>query len=141
MAIQFFSEDISFQIANEELIQYWISFVLHKHDASPGDLNYIFTSNAEILKINKEFLAHDYFTDIITFNYCEGNVVSGDIYISIDTVRENAQDFEVPFGQELNRVVIHGVLHLLGFDDANEEEKALMRKKEDECLADLKNLS
>lgn len=141
MAIQFFSEDISFQIANEKLIQNWISFVLHRHDASVGDLNYIFTSNDQILQINKQFLQHNYYTDIITFNYCEENEVSGDIYISIDTVRDNAQDYNVTFEQELNRVIIHGVLHLLGFDDASDEEKALMRKKEDECIAELKNLS
>ncbi len=141
MAIQFFSEDISFQIDNEKLIQNWISFVLHRHDASLGDLNYIFTSNDQILQINKQFLQHNYYTDIITFNYCEEDEVSGDIYISIDTVRDNAQDYNVTFEQELNRVIIHGVLHLLGFDDASDEEKALMRKKEDECIAELKNLS
>ncbi|MGM0549624.1 MAG: rRNA maturation RNase YbeY [Bacteroidota bacterium] len=141
MAIEFFSEDISFQLDNEKLIQDWISFVLHKHDAVMGDLNYIFTSNREILKINKQFLGHDYFTDIITFNYCDADVVSGDIYISIETVEENAKDFDVVFQQELNRVMIHGVLHLLGFDDATDEERALMRRKEDECLADLEKLS
>jgi len=141
MAIEFFSEDIFFQLDNEKLIQDWISFVLNKHDAGLGDLNYIFTSDSEILKINKQFLEHNYFTDIITFNYCEANMVSGDIYISVATVEENAKDFQVAFQHELNRVMIHGVLHLLGFDDATDEEKALMRRKEDECLADLEKLS
>jgi len=141
MNIHFFSEDCNFTLNNEQLIQKWVSFVLHKHEFQVGDLNYIFTSNSEILKINKQFLQHDYFTDIITFNYCKDDIVSGDIYISVDTVADNAKEYADSFLDELHRVIIHGILHLIGFNDATDEQKKIMRQKEDECLADLEKLS
>ena len=96
-----------------------------------GPLSIIFCSDNYILDINIKYLQHDYFTDIITFDYCEGDLVSGDLFISIDSVRENALHYGVRFEDELDRVMVHGLLHLIGYDDHTPEETALMRQKED----------
>lgn len=96
-----------------------------------GDINYIFCDDEYLLKINLEYLNHDTLTDIITFDYVEKGVLSGDIYISIERVRENSEIFSVPFEQELHRVLAHGVLHLCGYKDKSDEDAAVMRKKED----------
>ena len=100
-----------------------------------GDISIIFCSDPYILDINQRYLQHDYFTDIITFDYCEGKVLSGDLFISIDTVRENAAEYGASFEEELNRVMVHGLLHLIGYDDHTPEEQKEMRSKEDYYLS------
>ena len=99
-----------------------------------GNISIIFCSDNYILDINQQFLQHDYFTDIITFDYCEGNTLSGDLFISIDSVRANADFFGTTFENELNRVIVHGILHLIGYDDHTEEEQKTMRSKENYYL-------
>ena len=100
-----------------------------------GDISIIFCSDPYILDINQRYLQHDYFTDIITFDYCEGKVLSGDLFISIDTVRENATEYGASFEEELNRVMVHGLLHLIGYDDHTPAEQQEMRGKEDYYLS------
>ena len=100
-----------------------------------GDISIIFCSDPYILDINQRYLQHDYFTDIITFDYCEGKVLSGDLFISIDTVRENAAEYGASFEEELNRVMVHGLLHLIGYDDHTPAEQQEMRSKEDYYLS------
>ncbi len=112
----------------------WIADVIRRHGKIPGEIQYIFTDDDHILKINREFLQHDYCTDIITFDYTEGNTLSGDIFISIDTVRDNAQTYGETFRRELLRVMIHGVLHLAGFNDKTAAEQRVMRAQEDAAL-------
>lgn len=99
-----------------------------------GAISVIFCSDNYILDVNMKYLQHDYFTDIITFDYCEGNVLSGDLFISIDSVRENAEFYGQEFDTELHRVIVHGLLHLIGYDDHTEEDKKVMRAKEDYYL-------
>ena len=99
-----------------------------------GDINYIFCDDDYILEINKQYLDHDYYTDIISFDYSVGNELHGDIFVSIDRVRENAVDFNVTFDEELKRVIIHGILHYVGYKDKTEEDEVLMRQKEDEKI-------
>ena len=95
-----------------------------------GNINIIFCSDNYILDVNVKYLGHDYFTDIITFDYCEKNILSGDLFISIDTVRDNAEFYKTEFQDELNRVIVHGLLHLIGYDDHTPEEQKIMREKE-----------
>jgi len=141
MPINFFTEDSSFTLKNKRKLKYWIQDTVQLENCKTGEINYIFTSDKYLLNINKQYLSHNYYTDIITFNYCENKVINGDIYISIDTVKNNSTRFAVTFNEELNRVMIHGVLHLLGYDDHNEKEKSQMREKENYYLERLKNLS
>jgi rRNA maturation RNase YbeY len=140
MPITFFSEQVPFTLKNKIKIRDWINDSIKNEQSSLGSINYIFTSDKYLLDINKEYLNHDYFTDIITFNYCQENQINGDIYISIDTVKNNSQRFDVSFVDELHRVMIHGVLHLIGFNDLTEEQKKIMRQKENEYLERYKNL-
>lgn len=141
VAINFFSEDIDFLPPNRSLLEKWITFTVSQEQAICGELNLIFTSDKYLLSINKEYLQHNYYTDIITFNYNEGKTINGDIFISIDTVENNSRLYSVSFNEELHRVIIHGVLHLLAYDDKSAEEKEQMREKENEYLVHLKNLS
>jgi rRNA maturation RNase YbeY len=106
-----------------------------------GTINVIFTTNPYLLEINKQFLNHNYFTDVITFNYNERNLISGDIYISVDQVKENSKDLSVTFESEIFRVIIHGVLHLLDYNDSSEVDLRKMREKENEALEMLEGLS
>ncbi len=115
-------------------ISRWISAVALKHDFQVGELNYLFCSDEYILEINNQYLNHDYFTDIITFDYTLNNVISGDIIISLDTVRSNSIKFNKTFDDELLRVVIHGVLHLCRYKDKSPEEALKMRELEDDAL-------
>jgi rRNA maturation RNase YbeY len=140
MPITFFSEQVPFTLKNKIKIRNWINDSIKNEQSSLGSINYIFTSDKYLLGINKEYLNHEYFTDIITFNYCQENQINGDIYISIDTVKNNSQRFDVSFVDELHRVMIHGVLHLIGFNDLTEEQKIIMRQKENEYLERVKNL-
>ena len=136
MAIHFFSEDISFILTNEQQSVVWIDAVLSKEEQHAKTINYIFCSDSYLLKFNQEYLSHDTLTDIITFdNSEEKGKIEADIFISIDRVKENAHSLEKEFDQELHRVIIHGLLHLLGYNDKTEVDKAEMRKKEDACLS------
>jgi rRNA maturation RNase YbeY len=128
--VSYFTEDIAFNFKEKRLTSRWLKFVAESESKRLGDIAVIFCSDNYILDVNIKYLQHDYFTDIITFDYCEKNVVSGDLFISIDSVRENAVHYGTRFEDELDRVMVHGVLHLLGYDDHTEEDIAVMREKE-----------
>lgn len=117
-----------------EVCNNWLVAVAESNDRRVGQLVYHFVDDARILEINKTFLDHDYYTDIITFNYNKARRISGEVYISIDTVASNTAKLETSPGEEMARVVVHGLLHLIGFDDKNEEESRQMREEEDKCL-------
>ena len=118
----------------------WLKMVAESEVKKLGNICIIFCSDNYILDVNIKFLGHDYFTDIITFDYCEGNLISGDIFISLDTVRSNAKDYNTSFTEELHRVIIHGILHLIGFKDKTLSEAQLMRQKENDALLLLKTI-
>ena len=130
-----FNYETEFTLENEEAISGWISNVIKSEGKKEGEINYIFCDDEYLLQINKEHLNHDYYTDIISFDYTVGNEINGDMFISVDRVKENAVDFNVAFDEELKRVIIHGILHYCGYKDILEEEELLMRNKEDEKLA------
>ena len=134
MAIHFHSEQIDFPDIDKKSIKNWIKTVIDSHKSKVGDLNYIFTSDENILAINNKYLEHNYYTDVITFDYTENKVISGDIFISLETVKTNSEKFEQAYPQELKRVIIHGVLHLIGFKDKTEPDAKEMRKQEDNAL-------
>ncbi len=134
MAIYFHSEDIDFQLNNKNRISDWVTKAIQSEGCSLKTINFIFCSDAYLHNINVEYLNHDTLTDIITFPYSYEPVES-DIFISIDRVKENAKDLSIPFERELHRVMIHGVLHLIGFDDKDKEAKELMTAKEDEYIS------
>lgn len=113
----------------------WIKTVSKKYNKKIGEIAYIFCDNKKILEINKKYLQHDYFTDIITFDDCENDVLNGDIFISIETVKSNAEEYKVSFDNELHRVLIHGILHLCGQDDKSDLDQAEMTRKENDALA------
>jgi len=139
--ILFHTLDVDFNLPQKRTIKKWISQVINSYNYKVGDINYIFCSDSEILKINTQYLNHNYYTDIITFPYSEGNTASADVYISIHTVQHNASIYQQSFEEELNRVMVHGVLHLLGFNDSNQDEVFQMRQAEDSCLALLNKLT
>lgn len=132
--VRYFSEDIAFQFKRKRLISNWLKNVSFQEGKRLGDLSVIFCSDLYLLDVNRKYLQHDYFTDIITFDYSESGLLSGDLFISIDTVRTNAEYYQTSFEEELDRVIIHGLLHLIGYDDRTEEDQRLMRSKEDACL-------
>lgn len=131
LSISFYSEDVDFQLENEQQIIDWIKNTIQQEAKSATEISYIFCSDEYLYQMNLEYLNHDTYTDIITFDYTENSVVSGDIFISIDRVKENAIKFKTTFKNELSRVIIHGVLHLLGYKDKTPEQKQVMRSKED----------
>ncbi len=135
MAISFSQDDIQFVLREKQRIRQWITRVGQDADKRVGEIAYVFCSDETLLRYNRQFLNHDTYTDIITFDYVSGDVVSGDIIISVDRVRENASQLGNPFVQELRRVLIHGVLHLLGQGDKSEKESQEMRAKEEAALA------
>ncbi len=130
-SILFHQEDISFRLKNIKKIKSWIEKTIIQEKGILGDLNFIFCTDNYLHKINLEYLHHDTFTDIITFDYTQGKHISGDIFISIERVRENAKKFNQTIDNELNRVLIHGTLHLMGYKDKTPKEKETMRAKED----------
>lgn len=133
--INFFSEDLSYQLEEADKTRQWIERIIVGHKMLTGAINYIFCSDEYLHQINLDYLAHDTYTDIITFDHSEEEfLITGDIYVSIDRVEDNAKRFNVPFEKELRRVMIHGILHLIGFGDHSDEEKEIMRKKEQESL-------
>ena len=135
--ISYHTQDIKFSFKGKRLHTKWISSVVQEEGYHLGDLAFIFCSDAYLLDMNKAYLAHDYYTDIITFDYTEGSKISGDLFISVDTVKANAQTYSVAFLHELRRVLVHGVLHLLGYNDSNPAEVQIMREKEDYYLSKL----
>ena len=132
--LRYFCEDIRFTYKNKLANNRWLKMVAGSEIRKIGDINVIFCSDNYILDVNMKYLQHDYFTDIITFDYCEGKVLSGDLFISVDSVRENSIEFGTDFEEELHRVIVHGVLHLIGYDDHTEEDKKVMRQKENYYL-------
>lgn len=135
MSVIFETEGVEMpSIINEQKITEWIDKVATSHNKKAGDLTYIFCSDEKILEINNQYLQHDYYTDIITFDYTEDNVISGDIFISLDTVKSNSEQFKTDYNEELHRVIIHGILHLSGFSDHTDEEEQQMRRLEDQAL-------
>ena len=133
--IRYFSEDIKFEFQGKLANNRWLRFVAEAEAKRIGDVNIIFCSDPYILDVNINYLGHDYYTDIITFDYVEGDVLSGDLFISIDSVRENASFYGAEFSTELRRVIVHGLLHLIGYDDHTPEEQKEMRSKEDYYLS------
>ena len=134
-----FNYEVDFTLNNEREIEQWISESIVKKKFSEGELNYIFCDDAYLHKLNVEFLKHDNFTDIISFDYTIGKRISCDIFISVERVRENAIKLNQVFDNEMNRVIIHGVLHCMGLKDKEEKDKSVMRKVEDVCLKLLKS--
>lgn len=129
-----FNYENEFELQNEDQISTWILAVILSENKKEGDINYIFCDDEYLLNLNEQYLDHDTLTDIISFDYSVGNELHGDIFISIERVRENAQDFNVTFEEELKRVLVHGVLHYCGYKDKSEEDEQLMRSKEDEKI-------
>ena len=113
----------------------WIKAVAASYGKKVGEIAYIFVDDEEILRVNREYLQHDYYTDIITFDYTEGDTISGDLFISLDTVRTNAEQYGKPYEEELHRVIIHGILHLCGINDKGPGEREIMEAAEDKALA------
>jgi len=134
VAISFHNEGIPFKLKLKNRHKEWIRSVIVSHHKVPGNLTFIFTSNEQLKLMNQEYLNHNYFTDVITFDYTDGNVTSGDVFISLEQVIENAEFYGVATDEELRRVMIHGVLHLIGYRDASFKEKNIMQKKENEAL-------
>ena len=132
--VSYFTQDTAFRFKEKRITSRWLKAVAESEGKKIGDISVIFCSDNYLLDINKKYLKHDYFTDIITFNYCEGDKLSGDLFISVDSVRANAEFYETEFPVELRRVIVHGLLHLMGYDDHKDEDITQMRAKENACL-------
>lgn len=133
--VRYFTEGIKFNYKEKRRTSRWLKLVAESEIRRLGEVSVIFCSDPYILDINLKYLQHDYYTDIITFDYCEGDTLSGDLFISVDSVRENATFYKTEFEEELNRVIVHGVLHLIGYDDHSEADKKEMRSKENYYLS------
>ena len=135
--IQFFNEDVDFKIPNPRKTKTWLKDIIESEGFELNQLNYIFCSDEYLLGVNQQYLNHDFYTDIITFDNSEEieGIVEGDIFISIDRVKENAEQLSKTFKEELLRVLAHGVLHLVGYDDHEDEDELVMRQKEDTYIA------
>lgn len=129
-----FNYELDFELFNENYYFDWLSRVIVGEGYEVGEISYVFCSDTYLLDINKRYLNHHTFTDIITFDYCEGELISGDIFISIERVKDNAKDFKIAFEEELLRVMAHGVLHLMKYKDKSVSDSILMRKKEEEKI-------
>lgn len=134
MAIRFNNHEKSFKLKNKRKIVNWIKRIVSRYGKSAGEITIIFTSDNYVLEINNQYLNHNYFTDIITFDYSTESIIEGDIFISVDTVLSNSKEFHTSFNEEILRVIIHGVLHLIGFKDKTAKEKLEMRRNEDLAL-------
>lgn len=137
--ICFFSENIDFDLDNKNQIKHWLNEIIQRRNFKTGTINFIFCNDAFLLDLNIKYLNHDTLTDIITFDYSQNSFLSGDIYISIERVKENADLFKKTFLEELHRVMVHGILHLCGLKDKTEDQSKEMRNAEDESLAELIN--
>lgn len=130
-----FNYETDFELSDETAISDWLSQVILSESKKEGDINYIFCDDEYLHKINMQYLNHDTLTDIISFDDCVGNLLNGDIFISVERVADNANDFEVSFDEELKRVLAHGILHFAGYKDKSEEDELKMRQKEEEKIA------
>lgn len=135
MAIYYYAEEVKLPAIKKRDTSAWIKRVATKYGKKTGDISYIFCSDEKILQVNREYLQHDYYTDIITFDYSEEEVISGDLFISLDTVKTNAEKFGTSYEEELHRTIIHGILHLCGINDKGPGEREIMEKNENEALA------
>lgn len=134
MAISFNNHEIKFNLKNKKQIKNWIKKIIEEHKKSTGNISYIFTSDNYILEINNKYLNHNYYTDIITFDYSIDELIEGDIFISIDTVISNSQKFKTNFNEEMLRVIIHGIFHLIGYKDKSKQQKVEMRELENKAI-------
>ena len=134
MAISYHAEDISFPKIKRREITNWIKEIASDYNKRVGEISYIFCSDEKILQINQQYLNHDYYTDIITFDYSEENTISGDLFLSLDTIKSNSEKYHVDYQQEMYRVIIHGILHLCGLKDKTPEEEKIMRDSENRAL-------
>lgn len=134
MAIVQNTADISYRYPGFKDLKNWVLFVVESEGLITGDITVVFCSDQYLISVNRQYLKRDYYTDVITFDYSSGNIISGDIMVSIDRVRENAQMLGTDFKDELDRVILHGVLHLAGYNDSNPEEMKFMRSKENYYL-------
>lgn len=139
MAISYQTDGVKMPVIKKRETTSWIKAVANMHEKKIGEIAYIFCSDEKILEVNREYLQHDYYTDIITFDYCEDNVLSGDIFISLDTVKSNSEQFKTTYDEELHRTIIHGILHLCGINDKGEGEREIMEAEENKALALLKD--
>ena len=135
MAIAFYAEDIELPPIHKRAISSWVRAVAETYGKKAGDISYIFCSDSKILEVNRQYLQHDYYTDIITFDYTEGNKISGDLFISLDTVKSNSETFHTDYNEELHRTIIHGILHLCGINDKGPGEREIMEANEHKALA------
>lgn len=138
MAISFQAENIKLPDIKKRNTSAWIKAVAGSYSKTVGEIAYLFCNDDKILEVNRQYLKHDFYTDIITFDYSEGDKISGDIFISLDTVISNSQKYSTDYQEELYRVIIHGILHLCGLDDGSEDEKKSMREAENSALKLLK---
>ena len=132
--IRYDRQDTNFVFKGRRLNSRWLGNVAENEGKKLGDIAVVFCSDEYLLGVNRQFLKHDYYTDIITFDYCEGDILSGDLLISVDSVKDNALHFGASFDEELHRVIVHGLLHLIGYEDHSEEEQKQMREKENQYL-------
>lgn len=130
-----FNYETDFELQDEVKYEDWITRIIASEEKKEGEISYVFCDDEYLLQMNIQYLDHDTLTDIISFDYTVGREISGDIFISVERVKENAEEFGVPFDEELKRVMAHGILHYCGYKDKNEEDEALMRKKEEEKIA------
>lgn len=134
MAISFYAEDTQLPAIHKQAVETWIKTVAATYGKKTGDIGYIFCSDEKILEVNRQYLQHDYYTDIITFDYTQGDKISGDLFISLDTVRTNAETFHTDYNEELHRTIIHGILHLCGINDKGPGEREIMEANENKAL-------
>lgn len=140
MAVHYQNEEVKFPPIKRRLISNWIKIIAGSYNYKVGDISYIFCSDDKILEVNKEYLQHDYYTDIITFDYTEDSTVAGDIFISLDTVKSNSEQYKTDYIEELHRVIIHGILHLCGINDKTDAEQDYMTQCENKALEILKSI-
>jgi len=135
MAISFYAEEIELPTINQEAVAQWVRAVAATYGKKVGVICYIFCSDEKILEVNRQYLQHDYYTDIITFDYTEKNKIAGDLFISLDTVKSNSETLHTPYNEELHRTIIHGILHLCGINDKGPGEREIMEANENKALA------
>jgi len=138
--ILYSNDEVKMPTIPKRIVTRWIKLTALKFNKRVGEISYIFCSDNKILEINKQYLNHDYFTDIITFDYTSDDLISGDIFVSVDTVKSNAEKFKTEFIDELYRVIIHGILHLCGIKDKSPNERAVMEKNENLALLEIRKL-
>jgi len=138
--IQYLNELVELPPIAKQTLNQWIKAVAASYGKNTGEIAYVFCNDERILQVNRQYLNHDYYTDIITFDYSEGKKISGDIFISVDTVKSNAEEYKVTFEEELNRIIIHGILHLCGNDDNTPQLRLEMTNKENRALLLLKSM-